>query len=116
MILLLALAGAVHCAAPTLCPSDAQILAALRTRDAAVADSITAEAATKDDFAIYAAQPVRRVADVFCGRAFADDPPKVACKFTAHYRSGQAYTVAHLVRRDGRWTITEAMVVMRPGV
>lgn len=114
MIWLVALAGAVRCAAPTLCPADAQILAALRARDAAIADSLTAQAAVGDDLTDYAAQPIEAISDVFCGDAFAQGPPKIACKFTARYRSGQAYTVAHLVRRGERWTIVDAMVAMRP--
>ncbi|MFD1033057.1 hypothetical protein ACFQ15_00115 [Sphingomonas hankookensis] len=114
MILLLAMAGAVRCAMPVLCPTDAQVLSALRIRDSAVADSLTAQAVAGDGFATYAAQPVERVTDVFCGNAFADDPIKIACKFTAYYRSGRAYTVAHLVQRGELWTIADALVAMRP--
>lgn len=113
-MLLLAAVGAIRCAVSTLCPTDSDILEAMRVRDAAVADRLTVQAVVSDDFVTYAAQPVIRIANVLCGEPIADDSHRIACKFTARYRSRDAHTVAYLVRQGERWTIADSMTVTRP--
>ncbi|MBS0505387.1 MAG: hypothetical protein JSS55_16650 [Proteobacteria bacterium] len=113
MIMLMLLAIVSRCALPTLCPSDADLVAAIRARDAAVAAALSDQAAAKGEIVLTHTQRIRRISDVVCGDRLPGEAETIMCKFTIRYWSQDAYQVAKLVKRDEDWQVTEALGVNR---
>lgn len=119
MIALMMLAGISRCAAPDFCPSDEQLLAAVRGRDGAALQQAVDDTAQNDPGSIVMihGERIRRVSDVLCGEVIArerpDEPPAVLCKFTVRYWSRDAHSVARIVKRPEGWEIDASLSVSR---
>ena len=119
MVSLLALASISRCASLALCPTDGQLLSAVRAHDLAVVQAASDQAAKDDPDSIFMihTQRIKRISDVLCGDKLpsngASGQPVINCKFTVKYWSKDAFQVAKLVQRDGGWDIDEALVVTR---
>lgn len=115
MIGLLLLASISRCVSADLCPTDAEIMAAVIERDE---QSISAalrrlEEEQPGSINIAHAEPIRVVEDVLCGDALSGDLPTMTCRFTVRYPSKDTYQVARFVKRDAGWKIDEALMVTR---
>ena len=119
MIVLLILASVSRCAAPTLCPTDEQLLAAVRNRDGAVVQAASNQAAQDDPTSVVMihSERIKRISDVLCSDALPNDlsgnPTTINCAFVVRYWSRDAHTVARLVRRSDAWEIENALMVTR---
>ncbi len=117
MIVLLA-ASMARCAAPSLCPTDQELLAAVRKHGAATAEALTIEHADEDqvDFTSYQAPPAQSVSGVICGERLrselSGDPPVINCKFKVRYAGKDSHVVVRMVQRD-MWEIDKALAVTR---
>ena len=119
MIALLILASVSRCAAPTLCPTDQQLLAAIRKRDAAVVQAISDKAAKDDPSSVILihSERIRKISDVVCSDPLPNDlpgsPTTINCAFVIRYWSRNTHNVAQLVRRSDGWEIADALMVTR---
>ena len=113
MLAILLLAAISRCASPALCPSDEDLISAVRGRDAASAEAAAVEAAAAGEIVMSHGQRIRRIKDVVCGDRLPGDLPTVTCKMTVRYWSADTFQVAKLVRQDGTWRIAEALMVTR---
>lgn len=119
MIALLILAGVSRCASPTLCPTDEQLLAAVRSRDGAVVQAASNQAAQDDPNSVVLihSERIKRVTDVLCSGSLPNDlpgsPATINCAFVVRYWSRDAHTVARMTRRNDRWEIEDALAVTR---
>ena len=119
MIALLVLASVGRCAVPMFCPTDDALIAAVRSRDATVVQSVSDQAARDDPTSIVMvhSERIKRVSDVLCGgklpSELTGDPAVINCKFTVRYWSRDAYHVARMVWRNDRWEIADALAVTR---
>ena len=115
MIVLLLLAGVSRCAVATLCPSNADLAAAVYHRGEEDAEAHLAAARAKDpgDYVLAHAVPVRRIADVHCGDAEPGAVATVTCSFTARVGTFTLYKVAQLERRADGWTVVKELSVRR---
>jgi hypothetical protein len=113
------LAGLSRCSVATLCPTDDQILTAVRNRDNDMVFALSNQAARDDPNSITLIHTLRikRISDVVCGDALPSDlpgdPPTVNCKFTVRYSSKDAFTVAKMVQKEGQWKIADSLMVTR---
>ena len=113
------MASITRCAAPTLCPTDEQLLEAVRNRDGAVVQAMSNQAAQDDpnSVALIHSERIKRISDIVCGDQLPSDlpgnPVVINCKFTVRYWSRNAYTVARMVLRNSEWEIDEAFAVTR---
>ncbi|QAY78923.1 hypothetical protein [Sphingosinicella sp. BN140058] len=114
-MLAMLLIGMSRCASADLCPSDDALISALRERDNAFVAAASAQFAEEDpnSVTLVHSERIKDVRDVICGDALPGDLPTVTCKFTVRYWSRNAYQVARLVKKDGRWQVDEALTVMR---
>ncbi len=119
MIAVLIFASMSRCVIPELCPTDEQILAAVRSRDANVVQAIANQAARDDPNSVFLthSERIKRISNVLCGDKLpsdlAGDPPVINCRFTVRYWSRNAETVARMVRRRDGWEIDNALAVTR---
>ena len=113
MQLLLWLASVTRCVSATLCPTDADLLQAMRAENA---DKTTAAAQRPSSdgtiLLIHFFDP-DEVSEVICGDGTPHEPLTVTCKFTVRYPRSDAYRVAKLVKTGEVWEIREAMQVSR---
>lgn len=119
MIALLILASVSRCAAPTLCPTDEQILAAVRNRNSAVVQAISNQAAQTDQSSVFLihSERIKRISNVLCSDVLpnnlSENPATINCAFVVRYWSREAHTVARMVRRSDAWEIDDALMVTR---
>ncbi len=118
MSALLLMAGISRCVTPTLCPSDEQLLIAVRARDGAIIREVSNQAQQEAPGSIVMVhgERIRGISDVLCGEEIQsdpDEPPSVMCKFTVRYWSRNAHTVARMVKQDDGWEIDDALSVSR---
>ena len=114
-MLALLLIAMSRCASAELCPSDDALISAVRERDNAFVAAASAQFAEQDpdNVTLVHSERITDVRDVICGDALPGDSPTVACRFTVRYWSRNAYQIARLVKKDGRWRIDEALGVTR---
>src|SRR5262249_13340843 len=99
---------------PSLCPTDAELAAAIRSRDDAVVQNANRQGdAERYGLVSISTQRILRISDVLCGDEATDQPPTITCKFTVRYWNYNAYTVAELSRRNGKWEIAKDLLVNR---
>lgn len=110
---LLLLASISRCALSAFCPTDAEIISAVRAWDTAQAQATSDDAAAEGQVVILHPRPIRRVSDVICGAPAPGEAPTIVCRFTVHYAGHDAYQIARLVRRDEAWEVAETLVVTR---
>ena len=112
---LLLLASITRCVSPDLCPSDEELVKAVRARDDAAVYSISAQAAAEDPSSITLVHTERilRVSDVICGDILPSELPSVTCRFTVRYYSRNAYQVARLIKQADGWIIDDSLIVTR---
>lgn len=119
MITLLLAASISRCVVPTVCPSDEELLIAVRNRDGAIIQEVAnqAEQENPESIVLVHGERIRRISDVLCGDEMPSDRPdvprSVICKFTVRYRSSDAYTVAIIVQQTDGWEIENALSVSR---
>lgn len=115
MMTLLLLAGISRCAIADLCPTDAEILSAVRARDDAVVQEVTNQAVAEnpDQLVFVHSERIRRISNVICGDRLPGDEPTITCNFTIRYWSRNAYQVAKLVRAGDEWRIEDSLSVTR---
>lgn len=112
MLTLLLLAGISRCASPDLCPTDAELSAALRLE----AEKMAAAFALAEHGGHWVSVhplPIRGLRDVHCGEALYDDPHGMNCSFTVRYPRSTAFAIARLAREGGRWVIADYHEVRR---
>lgn len=119
MIVIMMLTSIGRCASPALCPTDAELITAVRGRDNAVVQTVSDQAYQDDPSSVYLvhSERIRRISDVTCGDKLPNEQDTklttINCKFTVRYWSRNAYQVARLIFRDGSWEIADALVVTR---
>ena len=114
MISLLLLASAARCVTPALCPTDEQLMKAVRLYYAGKS-GVELSAIGDDSIHIYV-EPIKRISDVLCGDEGAnatDSPPVVTCNFTARYSDRYVRQTAELQQRDDGWEIIDTLTVTR---
>ena len=112
---LLLLASITRCVSPDLCPSDEELVKAVRARDDAAVYSISAQSASEDPTSITLVHTERilKVSDVICGDILPGDLPTITCRFTVRYYSRNAYQVARLIKQADGWVIDDSLTVTR---
>jgi hypothetical protein len=119
MIAFMALASISRCVSPALCPTDEQIINAVRSRDAAVVQAVSNQAAEDDPNSVVLVHMdrIKGVSDVICGDRLPSDltgnPPVMNCRFTVRYWRRNAFHVARMVQRNAQWEIGDALFVTR---
>lgn len=113
MLALLVLLAITRCATPDLCPTDTDLLNAVRSRDAAFTQVVADQASASGDIVLVHTQRIRRISDVICGDELTDLPQTITCSFKVRYWSNDAYQVAKLVKRTDGWEITDSLGVTR---
>ncbi|MEZ5656474.1 MAG: hypothetical protein R3E04_11450 [Sphingobium sp.] len=115
MLPLFVLASVTRCVSAQLCPTDAEILAAVRSRDgdAVYAISDQEQRDHPGQLIFVHTERIKRIKDVICGDELPGDVPTITCKFTVRYWSRNAYHVARMQRIDGEWRIDDALAVTR---
>ena len=113
------LAGLSRCSVATFCPTDDQILTAVRRRDDDMIQALSNQAARDDpnSITLIHSQRIRRISDVVCGdrlpSELPNNPPVINCKFTVRYWSQNVFTVARMILKEGRWDIDDSLAVTR---
>lgn len=112
MLPLLLLASVSRCASSDLCPTDAELISAVSSRD--ISAAMTAKDMS-DPTSIVMVSPrsIKEIADVHCGEALPNEEKAMNCSFTVIYPDKVAYQVAKMSRDRGHWIISEALVVTR---
>lgn len=107
--------GISRCASPNLCPDDESLVAAVRNRDDATVTAISDQAAKEhpEYITFVHSERIKGVSDVICGEPVSGESLAVNCKFTICYWTRNAYLVARLVKKDGKWEIEEDLDVSR---
>jgi hypothetical protein len=119
LLALLILASARRHAVPTLCPTNEQILAAVRQRDDAVVQEVSNQAAQDDPSSVVLvhSERIKRISDVLCSDELPNDLPgnpiTINCAFVVRYWTKDAHTMARMVRRSNVWEIDDALSVTR---
>jgi hypothetical protein len=106
------LLGAIsdRCANPALCPSDADLIAALHDLE----NRMLIELTSGPDIVLDVHFPkILGVKDVYCGKADPSRQGAINCKFTIRHPGMDEYDVAVLTKANGRWTIDERLNVNR---
>jgi len=114
VLLVLLAAGLSRCALPALCPTDAELIAAIAERNNL--DAVALELALGDqdpgsDHMVWR-ERVLGVDQVHCG-ALPNRPQELNCSFTVRYHDKIVFQVAKLSHDEGRWTIENALSVTR---
>lgn len=113
-IALFLLAAAGSCATPTLCPTAKDLISAIKVRtDEEIQGMYQQAQQGQNDFVTWAARHIASVSDIICDDARSEGALSMNCKYTVHYDGDKSYQVATLVRRDGRWVITQDRGVSR---
>jgi hypothetical protein len=102
----LVLAGLSRCAVADLCPTDRELLAAVRQRADAVA-SHSRDNADPNEVVLVERYNASAVSDVHCGDALEEDAGSTNCSFTLLYARSVIFRIARLSQRNGHWVITE---------
>ena len=119
MIVSLILAAASRCAVSTLCPTDEQLISAVRNRDYAFAESVIKNSARydPDNITMINTQPIRRISRIVCSDALPNESPgnptTINCAFVIRYWTRDSHTVAKLIYEDGIWEIRDSLSVTR---
>jgi hypothetical protein len=113
MLAMLVFAAITHCATADLCPTDTDLLNAVRSRDAAATQAAADQASAGGDIVLVHTQRIRRISDVICGDELTEQPQTITCSFKVRYWSNDAYQVAKLVKRANGWEITDSLGVTR---
>ncbi len=103
-LMLMMMASDARCQVPDACPTDDQLIAAIRERE----QQHIAEAEAADPTIKASVPPILSIKDVFCAAPF-EDSGKVNCKFTVRYPKIVSYRVAGLARKNGGWTIVDML-------
>ncbi len=112
--LLLAVASA-RCALPQLCPTDREILDALRQADTdfVFAETARAEKANPNELVFIRMEGIQGISGVVCGERISQDEAIVNCKFTVRHPASESYEVASLKKTGDGWAIKDALIVNR---
>jgi len=105
-IAVLVLAGLSRCAAVDLCPTDHELLAAVRQRAEAVARH-GRDNAEPNMVVLIEPYNASAVSDVHCGDALDEDAGSMNCSFTLLYPRTVVFRIARLSEQNGRWVITD---------
>ena len=108
MILLFALASMSHCVSSHFCPTEQELLEAVKERDSEhdAAIMVRIEADNPGIFFVTERKHKTILSNIICGEPHMDLETTINCSFTAKYRGMIAYEVATL-KRDGRWRISD---------
>ena len=111
LIALLATMG--RCASADLCPSDTELMFAIRQRDDEATLQIGSQfrAETPDNFTMVHMERIVRISQVHCGEALPDDPRAMNCAYRVHYPTHVRLEIARLKRANGRWIIRDGRSV-----
>jgi hypothetical protein len=103
IIAVLVLAGLSRCAVDDLCPTDGELLAAVRQRAAERGP----DNAEPNVIVLVEPYNASAVSDVHCGDVLDEDPGSINCSFTLRYPRTVVFRIARLSERNGRWVITD---------
>lgn len=118
-LLVLALSG--RCATADLCPSDEDLLAAIRARDTAIAADPESRRVAREQNYTLPLEPAEAIEDVHCRPEASAGPYVVVCSYTVRYPDETSYEALHFEWDGHRWTMPHAVedfrssVVMRVG-
>lgn len=112
---LMMLASISRCVSPQVCPSDQELVEAVRASDDAVVYAISAQAAENDPSSITLVHTERilKISDVVCGDKLPGNAPTLTCKFKVRYYSQDSYQVARLSKQPEGWVVEDALMVTR---
>ncbi|MBB4148367.1 hypothetical protein ACFSUK_12315 [Sphingobium scionense] len=115
MLPLIVLAAISRCASAQLCPTDAEILEAVRAQDDETVYSASAQFAKDypDQITFVHALRITGLSDVLCGDELSSAPPSIACRFTVKYGKRRSYQIARLQKQEDRWAIGDGMKLIR---
>jgi len=104
-----------RCASATLCPTDRDLLSAVRRRDGEIAVEIAKADMAKGSpsLEIIDLQKIRDISNVHCGDSTTAAPKSVNCSFTLKYWSSICYTVAKMTLGGDGWVISDDLSVSR---
>lgn len=110
----LLLASVTRCVSATLCPSDADLLNAIRDENAAKTTATAQRPPLPGGsiLIVHSFDP-EEVSEVICGGETPREPLTVTCRFTIRYPRSYQYKVAKLTKKGEVWEIREAMQVSR---
>lgn len=110
---LLLLANISRCATSALCPSDAELKAAVGAHDANFAQAVADQAAAGGEIVLVHSQRILGISSAICGEELTEQPQTITCSFTVRYWRDKAYQVAKLVKRADGWEIADSLGVTR---
>jgi hypothetical protein len=117
ILALLLVAGTERCGSVDLCPTNADIVQAIRNFESDRYFAAQAEVAKENpgDILMMTPQTVRRVSDVYCAAPWRNEPDSVRCKFTV-LRGGQTEFYSGRMKRagDGGWQLIDPSIIVRP--
>jgi hypothetical protein len=113
MQVLLWLASVTRCASATLCPTDVDLIQAVKDENAARTTAIARRPDSDGTSLLVHFVDPDSVSDVICGESLPREPLSITCRFTVRYPGSDAYRMAKLAKNDSRWEIKEALQVTR---
>lgn len=109
-MLLLLLSSLGRCASADLCPTDADVAAAVAQRNADE-NAAVAVALAEDGGHAYGPPPLRGIRRVRCGDVSPLAPRSVNCSYELRYGRRRVHEIATLLHDGGRWRIVERLSV-----
>lgn len=110
-----AIAVVSRCAVSALCPTDADLKAALYAQvDQDIADYIADEQRRNPkEYVVAHPVPIRSIRDVHCGSPTPSEPQSIHCSFTFKTGNSVTFETAKLTQRDSEWVILDELTVTR---
>ncbi len=116
MLALLLAAAAERCGSPEFCPTDADIIQAIRNFESDRYFAAQAEVSKENpgDVLMMTPQTFRRISDVYCAVPWRDEPDIVHCKFTVLRGLQTEYYSGRVKRTPTGWQLIDPSIVTRP--
>lgn len=113
LIALLVLASMSRCVSTELCPSDEELISAVRARDVAIAGDSQARREALEHGISVDRPPPSSLEGVHCGRALIAGRRRVSCSYTLRYPDETIYE-GEIFEWDGEhWIIPDAVEAAR---
>lgn len=105
MLPILLLAAAGRCVSPDLCPTDEQLITALREEDNATLFAIQAQSAAEnpDSIVHVSMRRITGISRVTCTNPLPDRPQSIRCSFVLHRHGKSERQSAVFTRTENEW-------------
>lgn len=109
MLIMSFLATLLTCASPSICPSAAELKAALVQRRAEEVATALAAKGVSDPGGIFSEHPypITGWSNMLCGEPGKEEPHALRCRVTVHYGTKRQRVTADLVRDEKGWAVID---------